>query len=65
MEYDESLSPEENIARGLFEIASAIRWGAKELGKEGAPGMGAIEFLAVKVAEGSSSIANAIDSAGR
>jgi hypothetical protein len=47
------------------DIGAAIRFAGKELGKEGAPGMGAIELLAAKVTEVGTQVASAIgDSLG-
>ena len=45
---------------GLHAIAEAIRFGAKEIGKEGAGGMGALEGLALKIEGGLSSISDSL-----
>jgi hypothetical protein len=51
---------EKELAEALNNLANAIRFGSKEIGKEGAPGMGAIEFLASKVSEGCFEVASSI-----
>jgi|GEM_PF-3654492 len=55
------------IAYALLELESAILFGAKEIGKEGVPGMGALEFVASKLESVASSIgevAQAIENRG-
>jgi len=49
------------VAIALVDVAAAIRFSGKEIGKEGAPGMGAIEFLAAEVRKGLESIGARLD----
>jgi len=49
------------VALALEDGLSAVAMRLKELGKEGAPGMGAVEFLAKTVSVGMSEIASAIE----
>ena len=61
--YDKSKSVEVNQVEALFAIAEALRsvaYQIQELGTGGAVGMGAIEFLAVQVKDGLSSVSEAI-----
>jgi len=60
-QYDEDAEPTENIARGLFAVASAIRYAAAELGNgnAGTP-MGALEAHGVAMKEAADAIAEAI-----
>ena len=59
-ESDRNLEPA-NVTDGLFAIARAITFMAKELGKESAAGPGALEHLANKVEAGSQAVAVAIE----
>ena len=52
-----------NIAAGLFAIADAIRYAAKELGTGTEYGMGGIEFLGKQVGDGFTEISSAISQA--
>ena len=49
------------IALALVDVANAIRFSGKEIGKEGAPGMGAIELLASIVRDAGKSISGSIE----
>lgn len=49
------------VEEGLGAVASAIVFAAKELGKEGAAGPGAIEYLGICIKEAAETIAHSIE----
>lgn len=53
----EGLTGQEILAVAIFDLADAVRFGAKEIGKEGAVGPGAIELLAMSVRDGFEALA--------
>jgi hypothetical protein len=59
------LTDKQCVAAGLFAIADAIVFGSKEIGKEGASGMGALEGLGVMVRDAGSEIGHALDEISR
>lgn len=60
-EYDEELTPEENIAHGLFAIANAIVFAAKHLGHgDASTPMGTLEAMTVQMDKHADQIAGSL-----